>query len=89
MNKPLMTDTLRKAFLGHLGALAESHPLLLGFQAILGDLHDDAVRTGGTLGVPAEDRAFLDGRQSMAQDGLEELATLWQEARLGPQEQAK
>ena len=81
-------DEIMATFRARLAGLAEDHPLLEGFRAILGELHDDAAKTSGTLGLSGDDRAFLDGRQSLAQDAMERLAVEWQQAHAAPIEQS-
>ena len=68
------------AFTTWLGQQPDDHPALAGFNRILGEVHDDATKTGSRLGLSGDDRSFLDGRQSACQDAMETLARLRQDA---------
>lgn len=79
-----MNPALKQLFLARLTALSPDDPLWRGLQATIAEIQQDSVHASSRAGLSADDRAFNDGRQSMALDILGALDDAWRAAHEPP-----
>lgn len=61
-------------FLTRLGALSDDDPLLVGLKRLMESTLNDTVMASSRPAQTADDRAYNDGRQSMAMDLIQALS---------------
>lgn len=79
-----MNASLKQMFLARVAALDLGDPLWQGLRAVIQHMEHDTVHASSRSGQTADDRAFNDGRQSMALDILASLDDAWTTAHTPP-----
>jgi len=79
-----MNATTKQAFLARLTTIPDTDPLWVGLKELIRDMTDDTVAASSRSGLAADDRAFNDGRQSMALDLAQALDDAWVSAQNPP-----
>lgn len=80
-----MTKEVKSLFLARLATIEQDDPLWVGLTQLIETAERETVAASSSHGLTADDRAFNDGRQAMAEDILGALSDAWLEARKVPE----